>query len=345
MAAAKKSNPQQQETWHTKTIEDTEKALSTSLTNGLTTEEADQRIITYGYNELSSNSGPQWIKVLLRQLLDLMNWIFLGLGIAAYVLTDYVTGSLLVILAIFNLFLSFSQEYAAEQTLAALKNLSAPTAEVVRDGKEQTIPTRNIVPGDVLLMKEGDSIPADARLFFISNLEVDEALLTGESVPVSKQLIVLEKEDEPLGDRINMGYSSTVVSKGRGRGIVTGTSMNTEIGKVALKIDEAGEGDMTRLQKSLNKMYVVLMMASVLCVVIVLASVKFQPNFDTGMYAMTAALSVLPAGLTTVMTITLVMGGKEMTVQKAVVRKLKCLETLGSVTNIFSDKTGTLTMA
>lgn len=151
--------------------------------------------------------------------------------------------------------------------------------------------------------------------------------------------------DEPLGDRINIAYSSTIVSKGRGRGIVISTGMNTEIGRVASQINEAGEGDMTRLQKSLNKMYVVLMIASVLCVIIVLASVKFQANYDVGMYCMTAALSVLPAGLTTVMTVTLVLGGKEMTAQKAVVRKLKCLETLGSVTNIFSDKTGTLTMA
>ncbi|CAO3615071.1 unnamed protein product [Cunninghamella blakesleeana] len=349
MTAEKSLTPlqlqQQEGKWHTKQVDAIEKELSTSVTTGLTTEEANHRITTYGYNEISSNSGPKWIKVLFRQLLDLMNWIFLGLGIVAYVFQDYVTGSLLVFLAIFNLYLSFSQEYAAEQTLAALRNLSSPTATVIRDGKEQTIPSREIVPGDVLAIDTGDSVPADVRLFFISNLEADEALLTGESVPVAKQLVILEKEDEPLGDRINMAYSSTVISKGRARGIVTATSMNTEIGKVALKIDEAGEGDMTQLQKSLNKMYIVLMAASVLCVIIVLATVKFQPNFDTGMYAMTSALSVLPAGLTTVMTVTLVLGGKEMTNQKAVVRKLKCLETLGSVTNIFSDKTGTLTMA
>ncbi|KAG0182006.1 hypothetical protein DFQ28_008031 [Apophysomyces sp. BC1034] len=142
-----------------------------------------------------------------------------------------------------------------------------------------------------------------------------------------------------------MVYSSTIVSKGRGKAIVTATGMQTEIGRVAAKLNDAGDNDRTRLQKSLNKMYIALLVAAVLCVIIVLASVKFQPNADVGMYAMTAALSVLPAGLTTVMTVTLVLGGKEMTQQKAIVRKLKCLETLGSVTNIFSDKTGTLTMA
>lgn len=153
------------------------------------------------------------------------------------------------------------------------------------------------------------------------------------------------KLDEPLGDRINMLYSSTIISKGRGQAIVTSTGMHTEIGKVASKLNDASDSDRTRLQKSLDKMYFILLVASVVCVIIVLAAVKFKPDYDTGMYAMTAALSVLPAGLTTVMTVTLVLGGKEMTRQKAIVRKLKCLETLGSVTNIFSDKTGTLTMA
>ncbi|CEP15125.1 hypothetical protein [Parasitella parasitica] len=142
-----------------------------------------------------------------------------------------------------------------------------------------------------------------------------------------------------------MLYSSTIISKGRGKAIVTSTGMHTEIGKVASKLNDAGDSDRTRLQKSLDKMYFMLLVASVICVIIVLSSVKFKVDYDTGMYAITSALSVLPAGLTTVMTVTLVLGGKEMTRQKAIVRKLKCLETLGSVTNIFSDKTGTLTMA
>ncbi len=142
-----------------------------------------------------------------------------------------------------------------------------------------------------------------------------------------------------------MIYSSTVVSKGRGQAIVTGTGMDTEIGKVASELSEGSDGDNTRLQKSLNKMYVMLLIAAIVSAIIILASVKFQTSYDIAMYAITAALSVLPAGLTTVMTVTLVLGGKEMTRQRAIVRKLKCLETLGSITHIFSDKTGTLTMA
>ncbi|KAL0085189.1 hypothetical protein J3Q64DRAFT_1849512 [Phycomyces blakesleeanus] len=339
------SKPDNHNNWHTKSIEDTVDLLETSTSDGLASTKVDEHIKKYGHNELTSNEGPQWIKVLLRQFVDVMNWIFLALGAAFYVLKDYITGSLLIVLAITNLYMTFSQEYAAEQTLAALRNLSSPQANVIRDGREQDVPSRDIVPGDILLIKEGDSVSADARLISISDLEVDEALLTGESMPVQKELIVLSSPDEPLGDRINMVYSSTVVSKGRGRAVVTATGMNTEIGRVAAKLNESKDDDKTQLQKSMNRMYIALLIVSVLSVIIVLASVKFKVNYDVGMYAMTAALSVLPAGLTTVMTVTLVMGGKEMTSQKVVVRKLKVLETLGSVTNIFSDKTGTLTLA
>ncbi|KAI7872787.1 hypothetical protein BDF14DRAFT_1877257 [Spinellus fusiger] len=331
--------------WHTKTIDEALVYFNTSIDGGLSPEQVDISLKINGYNELSSDGGPKWIKIFFRQCLDAMNWIFIALGSASYALKDYITGSLLMCIAIVNLYLSFSQEYAAEQTLSALHSLSSPQAQIIRDGKEQTILSRDVVPGDMLLIKEGDSIAADARLVHISNLEVDEALLTGESMPVIKELIIAKNIDEPLGDRTNMVYSSTVVSKGRGRAIVTRTGMHTEIGKVAVKLNDSNDGDRTRLQKSLGRMYTFLLIVSILCVIIVLASVKFQVNYDVGMYSMTSALSVLPAGMTTVMTVTLVMGGKEMTYHKAIVRRLKVLETLGSVTNIFSDKTGTLTMA
>ncbi|KAI8097674.1 uncharacterized protein BX664DRAFT_383922 [Halteromyces radiatus] len=333
------------EYWHTKSIDSVAASLSTSILTGLSDIDLTAIYQIYGYNELNSDTGSKWIKVLLHQLVDAMNWIFIIFASASYALQDYATGTMLVVITLLNLYLSFSQEYAAEQTLAALRNLSSPMAQVIRDGKEVQIESRELVPGDLLLIKEGDSIAADIRLIFVSNLEVDEALLTGESMPVAKSLTVFENPDEPLGDRINMAYSSTIVSKGRGQGIVVATGMNTEIGKVAKQLKDAGDNDTTQLQKALNKMYLALMAISALCVIIVLATVKFKANYDIGMYCMTAAMSVLPAGLTTVLTVSLVMGGKEMAAQKALIRKLKCLETLGSVTNIFSDKTGTLTMA
>ncbi|KAI8374761.1 uncharacterized protein BYT42DRAFT_640249 [Radiomyces spectabilis] len=331
--------------WHAQPLETVITKLNTDLDHGLSTAEAETRQKKFGFNELSANEGPKWITVLLQQFVDVMNWIFIALAIISYVLKDYITGSMLLFIAILNLYLMFSQEYAAEQTLAALRDLSSPTATVIRNGEEQSIPSREITIGDLLVIKEGDSVGADARLVNVSNLDVDEALLTGESAPVTKELIILDDPDEPLGDRINMVYNSTIVSKGRGKAIVTAIGMRTEIGKIAAKLKDGNDSDRTRLQRSLDRMYVVLLITAVLCVIIVLASVRFKADYDTGMYAMTSALSVLPAGLTTVMTVTLVLGGKEMANHKAVVRKLKCLETLGSVTNIFSDKTGTLTMA
>ncbi|KAI9274614.1 hypothetical protein BDA99DRAFT_244022 [Phascolomyces articulosus] len=331
--------------WHTQSIDSVVTAFNTSTTHGLSTKEVEIRRENFGFNELAGDGRVTWFTILLRQLADAMNWIFVALSAVSYYLKDYVTGSLLLALAIVNLYLAFSQEYAAEQTLAALKSLSSPVAVVIRDDQEQSIPSREIVPGDLLIVKEGDSVAADARLLYISNLELDEALLTGESLPVQKQLVIIDDPEQPLGDRINMIYSSTITTKGRGKAIVTSIGMDTEIGKVAAKINDAGEGDRTRLQKSLNRMYIGLTVLAGVLAFIVCASVKFKVQNDIGMYAMTAALSVLPAGLTTVMTVTLVMGGKEMTHQKAVVRKLKCLETLGSVTNVFSDKTGTLTLA
>lgn len=180
-------------TWHTKSIETVVQELNSSLTNGLTDSEVISRQSIYGLNELSSDGGVTWFTVFLRQLKDIMNWIFIILGIVSYVLQDYITGSILIIVAILNVYLSFQQEYAAEQTLAALRSLSSPRADVIRNGIEITVASTELVPGDLLLIKEGDSAAADARIIYVSNLEADEALLTGESIPVQKKLIVLEK--------------------------------------------------------------------------------------------------------------------------------------------------------
>jgi magnesium-transporting ATPase (P-type) len=188
------SDPPLVHNWHTKSIETVANELNTSITNGLTEDEVNLRKVRYGLNELTSDGGVTWFKILLRQFIDVMNWIFIVLGIVSFVLGDKVTGSLLIVVAVMNLYMSFSQEYAAEQTLAALRNLSSPRADVIRDGREQSIDSKELVPGDLLIVKEGDSAAADARLIYLSNLEADEALLTGESIPVQKKLIVLEKE-------------------------------------------------------------------------------------------------------------------------------------------------------
>lgn len=180
--------------WYIKPIEEVEHELSTSINTGLTEEQVVSRQAKYGLNELTSEKSATWVKVLLRQLIDIINWIFVALGIVSYFLGDYITGSLLVVLAAVNIGMQFSQEYAAEQTLAALRSLSSPRADVLRDGQEQNIDSKDLVPGDILLIKEGDSIAADARLIYLSNLETDEALLTGESLPVQKKLVILDQE-------------------------------------------------------------------------------------------------------------------------------------------------------
>ncbi|KAJ3053190.1 hypothetical protein HK097_004847 [Rhizophlyctis rosea] len=258
---------------------------------------------------------------------------------------DWPTGGILTFITFVNLYLTFSQEYAAEQTLAALRSLSAPTATVLRSSTETQIPSRELVPGDVILIKDGDSVPADCRLVFASNLETDEALLTGESMPVMKNADKMEDENAALGDRGCMCWSSTVVTRGRGKAVVVATGMSTQIGAVAGKVMKDSKSGPTLIQKSLYKMYIALMIVAVVGAIVVLAIAKFKVTESVGKYALTAALSVLPAGLTTVLTVTLVLGGKEMARHRAVVRKLKSLETLGSLTHVFSDKTGTLTQA
>jgi magnesium-transporting ATPase (P-type) len=184
----------QRRPWHILPEQQVFAALDTNATTGLSAEVAEKRAIDCGKNVLGGDSGNTWFKVLLRQLADAMNWIFLALGAVSYVLSDYITGSILVALSFVNLYLSFSQEYAAEQTLAALRNLSSPTAMVIRDGREFTIDSRDLVPGDILTLKEGDSIAADVRMVYVSNFEVDEALLTGESMPVRKAVETAEAE-------------------------------------------------------------------------------------------------------------------------------------------------------
>ncbi|KNC99367.1 potassium/sodium efflux P-type ATPase, fungal-type [Spizellomyces punctatus DAOM BR117] len=333
------------QSWHTLPLDAVYTHLSTSPT-GLSNHDLPARLAEYGPNTLTPTPPIRWYHILLRQLRDTMNWIFFGLGAAGFALGDPVTGGLLCGLSVLNVYLSFSQEAAAERTLAALKALSSPTCTVLRDGMiPVVVGTEEVVPGDVLVLKAGDKVAADVRLMEVSGLLVDEALLTGEAVSVKKK-VGMVKEDEALGDRVNMAYASTTVVKGRGKGVVVATGMKTEVGKIAKTLNESTkQEESTQIQKSLWKMYLGLLATSIVFGLTVLAVNKFRVPYDVGLYALTAALSVLPAGLTTVLTVTLVLGGKEMTRQRAVVRRLKCLETLGAVNIIFSDKTGTLTQA
>lgn len=176
----------QRQPWHIMPENEVIMALQTDTTSGLNSDMVEKRTMEYGHNCLSDDNSNKWFRVLLHQLGDAMNWIFLALGVVCYILQDYITGTALIALSFFNLYLSFSQDYAAEKTLAALRNLSSPVAVVIRNRKENVIDSKDLVPGDILALKDGDSVAADVRLIHVSGFEVDEAMLTGESVPVKK---------------------------------------------------------------------------------------------------------------------------------------------------------------
>lgn len=313
---------------------------------GLSEEDALDRLNMYGKNSLDVEKGVTWFKVLLAQLTDLMNWIFIALALVCLIaLSDYFTGTVLLVLAIANLIMEFSQEYAAEKTLEALMSLSSSSATVIRDGVSRQINADLLVPGDIIRISDGDAIPADCRVIESVGLETFEAAITGESLPIPKHTEILTSEETSLGDQTNMLHSATTVARGRGVAVVVATGMKSQLGLIAASVanhadDHAG---MSPMQQSLWKMYGVLCIISIAGAIIVMGVAKFDVTYPVAMHAVGAALSALPAGLTTVLTITMVMGGNELSKHNAIVRKLRSLETLGTISAIFSDKTGTLT--
>jgi len=244
-----------------------------------------------------------------------------------------------------NAAIGFWQEFNAEQTMEALRNMSSPTAQVIRDESRVTIPNNQAVPGDVMIFEDGDVIGADCRLFEVFNLETDEALLTGESLPVQKNLEHIEKEDEALGDRLNMVFASTTVVKGRAKGIVTNTGMKTQIGKIATTLMNVDANEQTPLQKRLNRMAYFVFLAALVLVLIVFAVHGFKYSNEVAIYAISVSIAIIPEGLVAVVTLTMAFGVSRMAEVKAIVRRLSSLESLGAVTNICSDKTGTLTQS
>jgi potassium/sodium efflux P-type ATPase len=251
----------------------------------------------------------------------------------------------ILFIIIMNAAIGFWQEFNAEQTMEALRNMSSPTSQVIRDETRCTIPNNQAVPGDIMIFEDGDVIGADCRLFEVFNLETDEALLTGESLPVQKNLEHIESADQPLGDRLNMVFSSTTVVKGRAKGIVTNTGMKTQIGKIATTLMSVDADEQTPLQKRLNKMAYFVFLAALILVLIVFAVHKFQYSNEVAIYAISVSIAIIPEGLVAVVTLTMAFGVSRMAEVKAIVRRLSSLESLGAVTNICSDKTGTLTQS
>ncbi|ORY98377.1 hypothetical protein BCR41DRAFT_364239 [Lobosporangium transversale] len=345
MGKKKTVNLEPETPYHTYTVDKVAAHLKTSVVEGLSSEEADARLKTYGANELEGNGGVKWYKVLLRQVANVLVAVLTIASILAFATKDFAEGGVILFIIVMNAAIGFWQEFNAEQTMEALRNMSSPTAQVIRDETRITIPNNQAVPGDIMIFEDGDVIGADCRLFEVFNLETDEALLTGESLPVQKNLSLIEKEDEALGDRVNMVFASTTVVKGRAKGIVTNTGMKTQIGQIATSLMSVDSNEQTPLQKRLNKMAYFVFLAAIILVIIVFGVHKFKYSSEAAIYAISVSIAIIPEGLVAVVTLTMAFGVSRMAGFKAIVRRLSSLESLGAVTNICSDKTGTLTQS
>ncbi|KAI9275801.1 potassium/sodium efflux P-type ATPase [Phascolomyces articulosus] len=331
--------------YHTMDLETVTKLMKTDLEDGLNDADIESRREESGFNEMEGEGGVNPFKLLVKQFFNVMVLILLVAMIVSFVFEDWVEGAVICAIMFLNAGVGFAQEYKAEKTMDSLRQMASPTSQVVRDGQSKTIATRELVPGDVVILKAGDVVGADCRVIESFNMDIDEALLTGESVPVNKVTDTLEGSDIPLGDRVNMTYSSTVLTKGRGKAIVTAIGMQTEIGKIALRLLSSDDSRKTPLQRSLERMALTLLGVAILAVIIVFSVAKFQIGQQQILYAISTAISAIPEALVAVVTLTQAFGVHGMAKANALVRKISALELLGSVTNVCSDKTGTLTQS
>ena len=328
-----------------KTIEEVVNSLDTNIEKGLTSSEAKKRQGIYGTNELEK---PQKRSLLLRFLDQFKDAMIIILIIAAVVSIivepgDWIDSLIIVIVVMMNAILGVVLESHAEKSLESLQELSAPQSKVLRDGVKQTIASKELVPGDIIILETGDMIPSDARLIEAYNLKVDESALTGESVPVEKTTDSID-QDVVIGDQTNMVFSSTVVTYGRGKAIVTSTGMKNEVGKIAGMLN-ASEKELTPLQVKLNEIGKTIgLLCIVICVIVFilesLSGISWLESFKT---AVALAVAAVPEGLAATVTIVLAVSVTKMVKHHAIIRKLPAVETLGSTSIVCSDKTGTLT--
>lgn len=330
--------------YHNQRSIDVLKELDSMATDGLSSSEAKQRLEKYGLNEFQDKKRKTFLQKFIDQFKDFMIIILIAAAIISIAAGERVDAIVILAIVILNAFLSIYQEGQAEKSLESLKQMSAPEAKVVRDGKKTVVPARELVPGDIVILEAGDIIPADLRLFTSSNLKVDESSLTGESVAVEKNSEAILDNNATLGDRVNMAYMSTIVTYGRGKGVVVGTSHDTEIGKIATMIEEI-EDDLTPLQNKLDKLGKKLgILTIIICaIVFALGLIQKREVIDMLLVSVSLAVAAIPEGLPAIVTIVLAIGMGRMVKKNAIVKKLLAVETLGSTTYICSDKTGTLT--
>lgn len=332
------------EKWYARTPDEVGQFWQTSFADGLSSAEAKARLDKFGFNELVEKEKTAWWKRFLAQFQDFMVLVLLGATLISAFLGEYVDSITILLIVVMNAVLGFIQEYRAEQSLAALKKLAAPTARVIRNGMVQQVPARELVPGDILALESGDKLAADGRLIDVYNLEVEEAALTGESLPVRKLADRQYSEEAPLGDRKNMVYASTSVVRGRGRAVVCATGMSTEIGQIAGMIQASAE-EATPLERRLEHLgkWLVWGCLAICCIVVITGVAKGESLFVMCMAGISLAVAAIPEGLPAIVTVALALGVQRMIKQRAIIRKLPAVETLGCTTVICSDKTGTLT--
>lgn len=331
--------------FHSMTVIETVNHLSTDLELGLTSDQAEERLIEYGHNELQGGDSISPWRILFRQVANMLTVIlFIAMSIA-FISGDYAEGAVILFVIVTNAAIGFAQEFKAEKTMESLRRLASPTSSVIRDGQIQKISTELVVPGDVLLLETGDVVGADLRIVEQFNLSIDEALLTGESVPTDKDVAAIPERDVPVGDRVNLAFSSTTVTKGRGKTVVIGTGMKTEIGNIALTLNNADSNQKTSLQKTMDKMAIVVFGMAILLCIVVFSVNEWKIEKNIAIYAVAVSIAIIPEGLIAVVTLTMAAGVRSMAKNRAIVRRTNALEILGSVTNICSDKTGTLTQA
>lgn len=333
-----------QRPWHSQTIQEVCKALHTSE-EGLSDAEAAERLRKNGRNELRSKPPKTIIQMLKAQIFDPMVLILIGAAVFSGVLQEWMEAVVISTIVVLNAVIGIVQEKKAQSSLEALRNMSAPTARVLRQGEESIVPANELVVGDVVNLSDGDMIPADMRLIDSANLKVQEASLTGESVPSEKDADDILPEESVLGDRSNMVYTSAIITYGRATGVVTSTGMDTEVGNIAGMLDNQDDLD-TPLKRKLNAVGKTLTIVGlIVCVLIFgIGALYHRPLGPQFLVAISLAISIIPEGLPATATIVMALGVQRMAKRNALIRNLPAVETLGSATVICSDKTGTLTL-
>ena len=331
--------------WHSKDIETVKSELNVSSESGLSAQEVSERIVKYGENVLVGKPKKSFIKILLSQLKDVLIYVlFVAAGITIAI-KHYTDGIIILAVIFLNAAIGVFQEFKAEKAIDALQKMSAPKALIRRDNEVLEVDSKVLVPGDVVILDAGRYIPADLRLIESSNLQIEESALTGESVATEKDAkAVLGTENISVGDKVNMAFMSTMVTYGRGEGVVIATGMETEMGKIAKILDE-DDDDLTPLQKRLEELGKTMGLIAVGICALIFAIAFFQKRdlFEMFLTAISLAVAAIPEGLAAIVAIVLALGVTRMSKINAIVKKLPAVETLGSVNIVCSDKTGTLT--